>query len=295
MSEGEYNEAHDLLIFWITERDRIWMKKELGVPKPWTHDKILQQYRFCNVDRCNDTVTKWIFENIIKGHRYSDTLYLNLAVARFINWPPTLEALGYFEEWDPDLFCHTIEKQMKKGKTYTGAYMIRAGTGEDAKKTKQRYLCDRVFTPLWELRDDTPDRYVCKDWDRFFSNIFGMGEFMRNQIITDMKYSPLLPCAETPDWENFVLIGPGTSRGLDRLAGRPLTTNATPTKYKEILELRHTLVEELLYICGDTTGNKFSLIFKDMNNLANSLCEFDKYMRVLNKEGRPRSKYPGDK
>ena len=46
------------LVYFITEREAIRLKKEAGEPKPWTSDPILQQYRFCNVRRMDDKVSK---------------------------------------------------------------------------------------------------------------------------------------------------------------------------------------------------------------------------------------------
>ena len=36
------------------ERQKIYIKKKAGEPKPWTEDKIFQSSRFCNVFREQD-------------------------------------------------------------------------------------------------------------------------------------------------------------------------------------------------------------------------------------------------
>ena len=50
-------------LYWIKERESIRKKKEAGNPKPWTDDPILQNYRFCNVRRMDDTVSQWLLKN----------------------------------------------------------------------------------------------------------------------------------------------------------------------------------------------------------------------------------------
>jgi hypothetical protein len=171
-------------------------------------------------------------------------------------------------------------------KVYTGAYMIRAGTGADAKLPKERYLSQRVFTPLWDLRASAPvNARSCEAWDRFFSGVFGMGEFMRNQIITDLKYSHYLDegCA---DWSTFCLAGPGTTRGLNRIYGHPLNHSF---KHAEANALLQNIRVALLL--DPIVRLTLSHTFLDLNNVANCLCEFDKYMRLRNGEGEPRSHY----
>ncbi len=47
----------------VYERHLIYVRRRDGMPKPWTDDAILQNYRFCNVYRELDTVTQWIAKN----------------------------------------------------------------------------------------------------------------------------------------------------------------------------------------------------------------------------------------
>ena len=265
-----------ILIHWITEREAIRQFKEAGAPRPWTDDPILATWRFCNVNRCDDRETKWIFKHVIEAHSTSPALWFNLAVARFINWSPTLEKLGYFHGWNRDRFVEVISGI--QGKAYTGAYMIPAGPSG---VVKHDFLADYVFAPLWDLRSERPTEQSCASWDVFFRRVRCMGAFLRNQIITDMKYSHHLENAV--DWSSFVLAGPGTMRGLNRLAGFPLTRKPDSlTAQVELLKLREVLL---------ATNSTWEPLFDDLNNLSNCMCEYDKYCRVRNGEGKPRSRY----
>lgn len=271
--------AYCFLLHWINEREAVRQRKESGLPRPWTNDTIIAEWRFCNVNRCDDRETKWIFEHIIASHKTSPVLWFNLAIARFINWSPTLACFGYFAEWDRERFVSEIKaRQDAKEKVYTGAYMVPAGPANTAKHV---YLADAVFTKLWSLRDSAPENGTCAAWDSFLRQAPLMGDFLRNQIITDMRYTHHLQNAQ--DWETFILPGPGTQRGLNRLLGQSLARRWTPNEATKMLQaLRSRIVAEIAY---------FAPILRDINNLSNCMCEFDKYLRVQNGEGKPRARY----
>ena len=266
--------AYDRFYTFIVDREAIRQRRLRGCNPPWTPDPILQQWRFCNVDREEDTVTRWIAANV-RTRTNEPLLWFNLVIARFFNLPETLERLGFIVDWNPTAFNLTMDHlQHTQARLYNSAYMIRAGTGADSGMPKHRYLVKRVFHPMWEARRLAPVAASCQEWSNWFRGFFGMGDFMRNQVITDMKHTQYLEHAE--DWETFVLLGPGTRRGMERLH---LAT--TPER---LLGLRGDLVKGLPGLAR---------VWAEPNNVANALCEFDKYERVRLREGRPKQRYPG--
>lgn len=274
--------ALDLLIHWISERERIRRAKDDGQPRPWTNDPILHEWRFCNVNRCDDRETRWIFQNLIVAAMHPPVVWFNLVIARFINWAPTLTALGYFCTWDRDRFVRVMAS-LAEGKAYTGAYMIPGGPKGSI---KHEYLADAVFSELWDQRANAPaDGSPCFHWDQFLRRAPLVGDFLRNQIITDMKYSHHIPHGVS-DWETFVLAGPGTMRGLNRLHGyMPLGRKwDQPSARAALLLLRDELGKVPVLQWAKTP-------FIDLNNLSNCMCEFDKYCRVKFGEGKPRARY----
>ena len=76
--------------------------------------------------------------------------------------------------------------------------------------------------------------------------------------------------------------GPGAKRGLNRIYDRALNkqmkSNLFITEMQDLLELSPDFIH----------GQVPSL---EMRDIEHSLCEFDKYERVLNGEGKPRSIY----
>lgn len=277
-----------LLWYWIAERENIRRKRAAGLSSPWTEDEILSTWRFCNVDRNDDRETRWIHRNIIEAHRTSPTLWLNLAIARFINWSPTLQTLGYFDEWDASRFESVVGSAT--GKVYTGAYMVPAGpTGIP----KHLFLSREVFGRLWGLREERPGLDMpLSSWSAFLRRTPLMGDFLRNQILTDYRYCPYIG-ESAPDWETFFLPGPGTLRGLNRVYGRPIDTDWDTDpggNFRDAFDtLRNTLRERAASV------RWLQRVLRDPNNLGNCLCELDKYVRVLQGEGKPRSRFTPSK
>jgi hypothetical protein len=266
------------LIKWIKERESIRVKKEAGAPKPWTKDDILQQYSFCNVHREDDRVTRWIAENWRDNHKAVPHLWFWMVVARLVNWPDTLEALGlYPSAWKPAQFVKVLHQRKAAGlKVFSGAYIVSTnGHAMD----KAEYLAEHVLTRLWQCRAAVrpqPGDSLASFHERL-SGFNGMGSFMAAQVVADMKYvQPLLKAA---DWMTWAASGPGSRRGLNRVMGRPVDA---PWKEAEWLDCLCDLHVKVLDHCD-----------LHAQDLQNCLCEFDKYERTRLGEGRPRSTYPG--
>jgi len=274
------------LWYFLRERQAIYERRMAGEPKPWTQDPILRDYRFTNVDRELDTVTQWIRKNIRQLYMRDPALWFNLAIARFINWPDTLKELGYFHRWEPARFTEVMAARQANGqKCYTGAYMVR-GDVQGGLATKHEYLAHKVFTPLWAAREDVAmvlGRNSLEEAQTYLVKFFGMGGFMVDQILTDLKYTPVLRHAT--DWNSFCFAGPGAMRGLNRLAGRPLKSTVSQQQALEEIQV--------LYAEGLSLGMHNVVPNYEIHMIENILCECDKHLRVKNGEGRPRSRYPG--
>lgn len=274
----------DTLLYWIKERQSVYTKRQQGKPRPWTKDPILQSYRFCNVYREQDTVTRWIAQNWRDPYDGVDQdAWFAMVVARVINWPETLEEIGYPVPWNRKWFRAVVHQRQEQGeKAYSGAYIVSTnGHAMD----KADYLAQHVLTPLWIARatlrplvGDTLASYHAR-----LSQFNGMGSFMSAQVVADLKYvSPL--CGVT-DWWSWAASGPGSRRGLNRVLGRPVKDPWREADWLTELRKLHLRVVPLM--------DRARLPTIHAQDLQNCLCEFDKYMRTLNGEGRPRATYPG--
>lgn len=284
----------ELLDHWVAEREAIRLRRALGRRKPWTEDKILQSWRFCNVRREDDAVTIWIRDNIRRYFANDQNLWLMLCIARLINHPDTLAELIDETGWpQPDgsfdigTFEAVLGARTERGdKVYTSAYITHAPP-----EGGEKYIhTARLVQNLWEIRDEFHD--YCADMPRMYMQSIhgwlkdqnGFGDFMAYQCVVDMRFTRYLQNA--PDRDSWCACGPGTLRGIDRLKhGGKLTSDRIPYQQDFARGYAIGLYEGLC--------KRFPAIKLDLSDVPNILCEYDKYMRVLNGEGTPRQKYPG--
>ncbi len=266
----------DDLLYWMTEREAVRVAKESGKPKPWTEDPILQSFRFCNVRREHDKVTQWFARNWRSAKYQNEPNFVPAMIfGRTINWPDTLEEIGYPYKWDRQLMVDLLDRRQRRGdKVYTGAYMITAGpTGV----SKNEWVCRNADTYF-----NSPPRLDPTSLEVSWKQLMVypcVGPFIAGQIIADLKQTPVLASAE--DWFNWAALGPGSMRGLNRLYERKL--NASITQEQGLAEMRE--VQSVV-----RSNSTFYLCLQDLQNC---LCEFDKYERVKWGQGKPRSSYPG--
>ena len=263
------------LIYWINERLSIQKLKKGGHKYPWTTDPILNQFRFCNVHREEDKVTRWI-KTFWRDVHYSDPdIWFAMGVARLINWPPTLETIGYPIPWRPNRTRRLMTERREDGKqVFTGAYMI-TNAGQSMSKVDTVVFMLENLSKLvpHPVRGDTLAQAHAKLTD---SNHCGMGSFMAAQVIADCKYADILEGAA--DWWDWCAPGPGSQRGLSRLLGIEHRSFRQDVFIEHLTQLRKEIRREI--------NTKLHL-----QDLQNCLCEFDKFERTLWGEGRPRSRY----
>lgn len=273
----EFN-AQDVLLHWICERECVRINKEGDKPKPWTTDKILQNYKFCNVKREDDRVTKWVHENWLYPYAKSADVAFAMCVARHFNWPETLSAVGFPNIWDPE-FVRTVLKNRRDKlgkKIYTGAYTVSTcGRAMD----KIDYSIDIVLSPLWlALRAPERGETLQSYWSQL-CKYEGFASFMAGQVVADLKF--IAPLESASDWYSWAPLGPGSIRGLNRYFDRPLNYNVGQERgLEEMREIQSMIFEH--------TGLKLAL-----HNVQNCMCEFDKYCRLAYENGKVRSKYNG--
>lgn len=280
----------DLCFHWVRERESVRIKKDGGIPHPWTKDEILGIYRFCNVRREDDRVTIWIRDNIREPFADHEHLWFMLCIARQINWPGSLATLIGEECWpsnpnfSPKALGDELERMAESNyKVFTGAYNITAPPVKGMKKT--HFVAEHTLGNVWKERDrfEIYFQQGVKSLKRVHSMLTHFdcwGPFMAYQAVVDMRFTDLL--SDAVDIETWAAAGPGTIRGLNRIAGREL--NKQITQDQALFELR-----QLAPLIRKETGVEF-----DFSDVPNIMCETDKYIRVRNGEGKPRALYvPG--
>lgn len=286
------------LVYWIKEREKVRLLKESRAEKPWTDDQILQSFRFCNVRRMDDKVSKWLLQNWYKPQKDHPNMLAAVALARFINKPDSLKMLTQFLFHVPKPDWKAIKNELQEikanGETvFSGAYMVRG----NSKKYKDKIdvVVEEYVRPLWDAHVQHPTEYINGGlmWltHAAITTRYGFGSFMAGQIVADLRW------AVSGDWDDrktWAPMGPGSARGLARLT-TPVGKAWGPTNklylkrqdvWKEDFK-RHVLDRVPSFLPGDLAKRLEAMDYQ------NCLCEFDKYERALWGEGTPKQRYPG--
>ena len=269
------------------ERYNIYLDRIVKESPPWTDDPIFQRYKFCNVFREHDKVTVWLRENWREPYADHPNLPFAMALARLINWPPTLKEIGFPKRWNPKKALDVLyQRKLKGNKVYTGAYLL----GSCPKGTERaNYLINSVLSPL---KDELLQSYPCigqpqfdptyleSTW-RWFRSQRGIGDFLAYEIVSDLRHTKCL--RDAPDIMTWANAGPGALRGLTRLWGyQPKTRQISGYSFpkKNALEA----MQALLTRSRETTRWGLTQSW-EMRDVEHWLCEYDKYCRIMNGQG----------
>lgn len=305
------NKPMQVFLHYIVEREKIRRHKEGGGQRPHTLDPVLDEWKFCNIFREDDAVTKhylnWIAPLVYGEHSmdYTDDqlcrLVMSTQLYRTINWPRTLNAIGHVPSSPDHRWADsTVEIERKlhaEGhKTFTGAYLIsQCGRLGDP---KIRVVVDSVLElearkDMWlpELRKNSLE--AAWTWLRHHVSI--NGPFTAYEIVTDLSYNVLKNADDMMTWAN---AGPGALRGINRLCGRQIKYPMKPVVACEELRRIMEIMRDAYQRQAKATRNKEQKEFwlnsagrVNMRTAEHTMCEYDKYCRVVTGDGFPRSKY----
>lgn len=268
----------------VTERHLIHLRRaSCPPPGPLTEDPILAQYRFCNIYRELDTVTRWLAAEWREPHADDPDLWFAFVVARHMNNIPFLSALGGPPlPWRPDHYKAVAEDRAARGEQlFSGAYMI--GTRHTGSKAD--YLADMVFTPLWAAREKL--RPLPGDtltgFHMALGVFYGLASFMSAQVIADVKYTE--PLRSAADWHTFAASGPGSKKGLNAVLGKPFGAPWREDEFRlRLTDLREAILPHFRELGWEEPHAQ---------DVQNMLCEFFKYEKARLQLGRPKQLFRG--
>lgn len=293
---GMKKTAMEWLNYWIAEREEVRLRKEgfrdhprlVGrYPKPYSNDPIFQTTYFCNVRREDDKVTRWIRQNWTpQGWTWEEYDYY-IVMARMLNNIPCLESIIKLAELTggfsfEELQEHLEERAEHGAQVWGGAYVV---TSHGLAMPKATYLCQRVLPSAYELlaRSPVAARYLpnpltLAHHHGLLMRLEGLGSFMAAQVIADLKNTEGHPLQAAEDWHQWSAPGPGSLRGI-----KWIYPEATPRSYPV----------DISFIEMELSVENRQLLDRNMQDLQNCLCEFDKFMRVMTKTGKSKRKYDG--
>lgn len=238
-------------ITWILEREKIRKLKEAGTPKPWTTDPVLQRFRFCNVRREDDAVSRWLFQN---WYPVTGPTVYAAVLARSLNRVSSLDRAlktGLAVTWDRGNW-NELPKPLFNGSAYSLRGTMNAwgasgiGTGRSAIGDLLAFVYRSSVKPAGSIQST---------YDRLRS-IKGIGPFLASQIAMDLGTAL---GGNLPDENEFSPEGPGSNKGLALLQN-----NSSDDFYQIIAKL-----------CKDwSTRTGLTLRVRDVEQV---LCEWHKY------------------
>lgn len=290
------NENFEYYLKWIVERQKIFWRRQDGAHPPYTDDPIMARFKFTNVYRILDRTTQYLMRNVIyNGIGYSARgMFWRILIFKHFNRPTTWEYLirrlgDIDEETDFEDIIKVLNHYHKfGGQIYSNAYMLTASFMRNSKILKKFGIKvgDSKHDAYFRIfQQDILERQIdirVLNADSFgevfdtLSSVLTIGPFLAYQYTVDLNYSPLF----TFDENDFVAIGPGTKRGIDRT----FSFQKKPD-YEAVLDWLEPNLGSLLHRYG--LINKFKPLpghWPTKTDLLNCFCETDKYLRALGVE-----------
>ena len=269
-------------VFWsywhlAAERQRVFFRRVLGLPGPWTDDSIISQHRFTNAYRAADRVSQYLLHRVIydRDRDAVDTIVRVLLFKvfnRIETWEWLVSRVGEPDasSFDAGMYTRVLDERFSSGgRLYSAAYIMPTPNLGHVRKHKNHLgllgalLRDGVLASLTEAESLENLYYRLLDIPSF-------GPFLAYQYAIDLNYSPVFDFDEM----DFVVPGPGALRGIDKCFED--TGGLGPD---EIVACMAASADEFLGLGSVRFLNLFGrpLHLVDCQNL---FCEVDKYARV---------------
>ncbi|KZY56319.1 hypothetical protein A3736_08590 [Erythrobacter sp. HI0063] len=263
------------------ERQRIFYRRALGEPAPWTDNRVLATYKFTNAYRASDRVSQYLIRNVIYREDLPDTpdeVVFRILLFKLFNkietWQLLERSVGpiTFADYRFDHFDRILTKAMDESRRiYSAAYIMPPGSSAFGCKAKhQNHLKLLELMMSKALPAKLAEALTMQEGFELLRAFPTIGDFLAYQFVTDMNYSEVTDFSEM----DFVVPGPGARDGL-----RKCFADTGGLSDAELIRLMADRQEEECARLGlefpSLWGRRLQLI--DCQNL---FCEVDKYARV---------------
>jgi hypothetical protein len=290
--------VYELYWTFASRRQAAFEARLAGKSWPWTDDRILQTYKFCNVFRAADRVSQFMIRDVAYGHdpesKARDRIFQIVAFRTFSKietWRGVKDELGgapRLEHLRNGAFERALDRvKAASGGLYTGAFILCANKafGFDEKHRNHVALFKHMFVEHAcaerVLQAPSLEAVVA-----LLESFPLLGPFMAYQIAIDLNYSEFIDFSEN----DYTQAGPGALRGL-RKAFADLG-DYTPAE--TILWMVERQEEEFARL-----GLPFSGLFgRQLHGIdcQGLFCELDKYCReaipeLISARSRIKAKY----
>lgn len=295
-------DQQNLDLFWqfIAKRQEVWYQRTIqGEASPWTDNEIIRNYRFTNIYRELDPGTQYAIQNILERDECREDKIFNVMVYRLIGRLESHEELGFqrLDEFDRGEFESTLKKRRdgQEEPVFTGAYLVSGYNqmGSSDKVENVAAIFETVADGFNEFYSEVEEANELKEVYSAIRDQPGFGNFLSYQVMVDLLYplqycngESLLPFSH----DEWSAAGPGAQRGLE-----VLMKDASENDDLEVMRwLRANQVEEFDRLELDfkyLRSNEGGRVEISLANIQNCLCEFYKYHKMVNDEGRARRRF----
>lgn len=260
------------------ERQAIFARRVTGQPSPWTDDKILQDFKFCNTFRASDRVSQFLIHQVACGPGTEglapEDLFLRVILFRLFSRETTW---GLIEASTGGLRRATLDVQRlgdalaearRHGPIYTSAFILAPEPRAPSKHRSHLALVDRMFRP-GRLGRELARAASLRDVYEALLTWPTIGPFLAYQIAIDLNYTDQLDFDE----DDFTVAGPGALRGLQK-AFSDFGGKSPAELVHRMVERQEEEFERLDLPFDGLFGRRLHAI--DCQGL---FCEIDKYSR----------------
>lgn len=224
MSPTPRDGVYELYWQFAAKRQKAFEARIEGGNGPWSEDRILQEYKFCNVYRAADRVSQYMIKDVaykVDDSTAEDRLFQIVAFRTFSNiqtWEHVSETLGHsprISDLEDGSFEASLTKIKERGsRLYTGAFILCATNayGRSLKHLNHVELFRHMFVKerLAARLLNASSLHEIYDLLHEFPL---MGDFMSYQTAIDLNYSEHINFSEN----DFTQPGPGAVRGIKKV------------------------------------------------------------------------------
>lgn len=288
----EDQEHPSLAGFWslILERLRIQERREKGNPSPWTKDRILRDYHFCNIRRADDWGTRWYLKHVVPASNTGTDLIWRTMLYRMVNVPELFEKaasatglppapIGISDYRNPAMNAHyTRIINNDVGRLYSPAYIIFGGIKDGG--TRNRQFLSSMEQLEREIDVIASDILAAPTMDiavKISQHAIGVGGFIGYQVARDLVLAKVVRWDENA----WTAVGPGAMAGLFQLFGDISARKAL----EYVRNVKASLESEFPGGPGAIPDTIRTLSLCDVQHC---LCEYAKYTKWRSFSGKRR-------
>lgn len=263
------------------ERQATYLRKQYGLPSPWTKDPVIAAHRFTNCYRATDRVSQFLINHVIyEGVQKPEEVVFRTLLFKFFNKIPTWQWLQRrlgeltWRDFDADQYGHVLGELAAAGEAlYSAAYVMPSPRFGHARKFRNHLaLLEHMMRSgvTRRLQDATSMAQAFE----VLRGYRGLGDFLAFQYLIDINYSEVLGFDEM----EYVVAGPGARSGIRKAFG-PASMGLEREIIAFMADQQENFFSALGLSFGWLKGRPLQLI--DCQNL---FCEVDKYARVAHPE-----------